>query len=92
MTTSQHHNTAMSAAEIEKRVIDVICAKNKIPADRITPETTFAELGIDSLDAVSIMFALEEEFGIDIPGDGPLKVKNARETAQLLSQTLATSR
>lgn len=81
----------MSHSEIEQRVMAIICSKNRILPEKIHPESSFAELGIDSLDAVTIMFALEEEFGIEISNDDSLKVKNVRETAQLLSQTIARS-
>lgn len=33
----------------------------------ITGETTFDELGIDSLETVEILMELEDEFGIEIP-------------------------
>ena len=55
--------------EITQRVIQTI-AKNQHLADgAVTAESTFQELGIDSLDGLHILFALEEEFGIDIPDD-----------------------
>lgn len=33
----------------------------------ITPDTSFDDLGIDSLETVEIMMELEDEFGIEIP-------------------------
>lgn len=32
-------------------------------------DSTFEELGLDSFGAVNITFELEEEFGVDIPGE-----------------------
>ena len=43
-------------------------AKNKgIPVDAVSLDSTFADLGMDSLDAVNLLFALEEEFDVSIP-------------------------
>lgn len=52
-----------------QRVIRVIAENQRIPVDTIQPESTFQELNIDSLDGLHILFALEEEFDIDIPDD-----------------------
>src|SRR2546430_816179 len=49
------------------RVTAVIAKAQHIPADSVTAEKSFADLGIDSLDGLSIIFSLEEEFGLDIP-------------------------
>lgn len=39
-----------------------------LEADEILPDSNFVEdLGVDSLDKVEIVLAVEEEFGIDIP-------------------------
>lgn len=53
--------------EIAQRVISVIAAAQKLPREEISVDSTFEELGIDSLDSVNLLFALEEEFDIDIP-------------------------
>ena len=38
----------------------------EIDADDITPETTFASLGIDSLDIVEMIMDLESELGVEL--------------------------
>lgn len=35
--------------------------------ERLRPETTIESLGLDSLDRIEFMFALEKEFGIKVP-------------------------
>ena len=37
-----------------------------IDADEITLDTTFEDLGIDSLDTVELMMEVEDEFGIEV--------------------------
>ncbi len=52
-----------------QRVIRVIAENQRIPVETIQAGSTFQELNIDSLDGLHILFALEEEFDIDIPDD-----------------------
>jgi acyl carrier protein len=53
--------------EIQRQLIDIVRKEKDMPADRLKPETELAEAGIDSLDALTILFAIEEHFHISIP-------------------------
>ena len=61
------------------RVIRIIAQTQKIPAETIKPESTFADLKIDSLDAINILFALESEFNINIPDDAGEGLKTVQD-------------
>lgn len=66
----------MTRDEIEKTLIDIVRREKKdIPDEKLTPETPLAEAGIDSLDALTILFAIEEEFHISIPDDEARSMK-----------------
>jgi len=41
----------------------------------LTPETALADAGIDSLDALTILFAIEETFKISVPDDRARSMK-----------------
>jgi acyl carrier protein len=43
---------------------------------RITPESTFEELGFDSLDGINILFGLENEFDLSISDDAARQVRD----------------
>ena len=43
------------------------------PAEEITAESKFADLGIDSLDVTEILMKLEDEFGVTIEMNENLK-------------------
>ena len=58
----------MSYEELTARVRAVIAATQHLPQEKITADSTFQELGIDSLDGINILFAVESEFNINIPG------------------------
>jgi acyl carrier protein len=60
----------MNRGEIEQKLIEIVRQeKPDITAERLTPETALADAGIDSLDALTILFAIEETFTISIPDD-----------------------
>ena len=60
----------MTRSEIEQKLIAIVRQeKPGLPDDKLTPETALADAGIDSLDALTILFAIEEQFKISIPDD-----------------------
>jgi acyl carrier protein len=66
--------------ELGHRVIRVIAETQRIPAEGISLDSTFEELKIDSLDGINIVFALENEFEINIPDEGVQNLRSIRET------------
>ena len=55
--------------DMQARVIECIAKEVRLDPKLLTPTATFDELGIDSLDVVNIVFALEDEFGLQIPDE-----------------------
>ena len=68
--------------DLGQRVIRVIAETQRIQADRISLDSTFEELKIDSLDGINIVFALENEFDINIPDDGVQNMRSVRESVE----------
>jgi acyl carrier protein len=55
-------------ADTFNKVADIIADTSEIDRETITPEShTIDDLGIDSLDFLDIVFAIDKEFGIKIP-------------------------
>lgn len=71
---------------IEERVINVITREQHLDPGKATIDSTFTELGIDSLDGVNIMFALEEEFNISIPDSIARQMKSIRQVVDDLTR------
>jgi acyl carrier protein len=61
--------------DLTQRVIGVIAKTQHLPPENIAPESTFQDLGIDSLDGINILFGLENEFDISIPDDAAQEIK-----------------
>jgi acyl carrier protein len=68
--------------QLTERVIRVMAATQHIPLDKVTVDSTFAELNVDSLDGINILFALENEFGISIPDDAAKEIRTVRDMAE----------
>ena len=59
----------MTRGEIEEKLVAIVRAEKNIAEGDLTPDTELAAAGIDSLDALTILFAIEEQFRISIPDD-----------------------
>ena len=59
----------MTRKEIERKLIEIVRKEKNVPPEKLALSTPLAEAGIDSLDALTILFAIEEEFHISIPDD-----------------------
>ena len=68
--------------DLIQRVLKVIAASKRIPPETVTIDSDFAQLNIDSMDAVEILFALENEFDISIPDDAVRAVRNVRQMCE----------
>lgn len=73
---------------IEQRVIEIIEREQHLEPGTVKPTSTFAELGIDSLDGVNILFALEEEFKVDVPDAVAQKMKSVAQVVDSLTRVI----
>ncbi len=68
------------SAELDEKIIKVICDKLGVTADKVVTEAKFIEdLGADSLDQVELVMALEDEFSLEIPDEDAEKLKSVAE-------------
>lgn len=79
----------MSADDIPERVIGAIAKTiHKTPAE-IPEDATFEAIGVDSLDGIQILFALEQEFDISIPDDEAKKIRSVPDVVAGVRQLMA---
>ena len=64
---------------VQDRVLRVIATKQRIPLESVTPESTFEQLNIDSLDRLNLLFELEGEFDIQIDDEQAKQVTDIRQ-------------
>ena len=68
-------------SDTSQRVIRVLCETQGLDAATVKPQSTFEELGIDSFDGLNILFAVENEFDIQVPDE---EARNLRSVAQMI--------
>ncbi len=68
--------------EIAEKTVDIIAKFKEIDAGDITMETTIEELEMDSLDALNLIFELEEEFDVSIPDEHAFEMKTVGEMVE----------
>ena len=74
---------------LSNKIIEVIARTQRVPLDSISLDSTFEQLGIDSLDGINIVFELEKEFDIDIPDEGVARLRSVRDTVDGVKQLMA---
>ncbi|KAJ9176092.1 hypothetical protein P3X46_011442 [Hevea brasiliensis] len=67
----------LDKSEVADRVISVVKNFQKVDPSKVTPNAHFQnDLGLDSLDSVEVVMALEEEFGFEIPDNEADKISS----------------
>ena len=56
-------------AALRDELIDLIAAEALIDKAKLVPTATLADVGLDSVGVVSIVFAVEENYGVEIAED-----------------------
>ncbi len=75
--------------DLYQRVLNVIATVKRIPREKVTLDSSFEELSIDSMDGVEILFALENEFDITIPDEDAKAIRSIRQMAEGVERLVA---
>ena len=75
--------------DLIQRVLKVIATSKRLPPETVTIDSQFVDLGIDSMDAVEILFDLENEFDINIPDEDVRSVRNVRQMCEGVARLVA---
>ncbi|KAG0046323.1 hypothetical protein BGZ83_008502 [Gryganskiella cystojenkinii] len=82
-----YSSAGLAKSDIEKRVLDILAGFNKVDANKISLEANFnTDLGLDSLDTVEVVMAVEEEFSIEIPDKDADSIKSAADAVAYIGQ------
>jgi acyl carrier protein len=75
--------------ETTDKVLDLIAATKRIPRESVSINSTFEELGMDSLDAINLMYEIESTFNISVPDEAVKSVTNVQQLMEKLKAVLA---
>ncbi|XP_074588468.1 acyl carrier protein 2, mitochondrial-like [Curcuma longa] len=78
--------TFLDKSEVAERTITVVKNFQKVDPSKVTPNAHFQkDLGLDSLDTVEVLMALEEEFGCEIPDNEADKIDSINVAVDLIA-------
>ncbi|XP_025196708.1 acyl carrier protein, mitochondrial [Melanaphis sacchari] len=85
VTVMRHYSVKppMTIEQIKKRVLLVLQLYDKVNPDKLSLESHFInDLGLDSLDHVEVIMAIEDEFGFEIPDEDAEKLHKPKDIVQ----------
>ena len=79
------------ADEITAKIIQLIAAVKRIPEENVTIDSTFEQLGLDSLDAINLIYEIESDFNISVPDEVARSIKDVRQLIEALKTALTAT-
>ncbi|KAJ2337834.1 mitochondrial acyl carrier protein [Coemansia sp. RSA 2671] len=76
----------LARKDIESRIFQLLQDFDKVNQDKLSPVADFSkDLGLDSLDTVEVVMAIEEEFSVEIPDDEADKITTVKGAIDYIS-------
>jgi NADH dehydrogenase (ubiquinone) 1 alpha/beta subcomplex 1, acyl-carrier protein len=76
----------LDVSEVTERILTVVKNFDQVDASKVVAEAKFAEdLGLDSLDVVEIVMAIEDEFAIEIPDQEADRITTIAQAIEYIS-------
>ena len=75
--------------DIENAVSMAISIQKGLDPSGIGPGSALSELGVNSLDAISIMYDIEDRFDIEVPNEMLADLESVRDIVDKLSTLIA---
>lgn len=75
--------------ELAEKVMEAIASSKRIPRERVSLDSTLEDLGLDSLDQLNLLFALESDFNISIPDEEAKSIRTVSEMVEGVRKLVA---
>lgn len=78
--------TFLDPADVTARIIEVVKNFDQVDANKVTDKVKFTDdLGLDSLDVVEVVMAIEDEFAIEIPDGEADKIASIADAVEYIT-------
>ena len=77
---------------LKEIVIEAIARQKSMDPTQISLASSLADLGISSLDAITIVYEIEEEFGVEVPNEELEKLKTVGDIVDGMGALLEAKR
>jgi acyl carrier protein len=67
---------------LEETVVSALAEVKHIPRERVTLDSTLTQLGLDSLDTITLLFELESRLQIAVPDEAAKSVRSVRDIVE----------
>jgi NADH dehydrogenase (ubiquinone) 1 alpha/beta subcomplex 1 len=76
----------LNAGDVAERIINVVKNFDQVDANKVNPAVKFTDdLGLDSLDIVEVVMAIEDEFAIEIPDAEADKISSIEDAVEYIT-------
>ncbi len=82
LTASDFTTSDNTPDDVTRRVLRIIADNQRKDVSLVTIDSGFEELGIDSMDAVNIVFSLENEFNVNVPDEEMKNIRSVRDIVE----------
>ncbi|HTQ87667.1 MAG TPA: phosphopantetheine-binding protein [Candidatus Solibacter sp.] len=74
---------------VADKVLSALAAVKHVPRDSISLDSALADLRVDSLDTITLLFELEEHFHLTLPDDVVRSLRTVRQIVEAIERSLS---
>ena len=76
--------------DIEQTLKDSIARQKMLSVEDITLDSSLEELGVTSLDSISLVFDIEDKYGIEVPNEALKQLRTVRDIVDGVEKLLSS--
>ncbi len=74
--------------KIYNAIVKAIATQKHMDGSTIAPESTLEQLGISSLDAITIVYEMEEQFDVEVPNEALESLRTVQDIVDGISSLI----